>query len=345
MPGRLKRIGKNAALSLVAVLVAVALCELAIRTFAPQRTLFPRYVVSEEYPIAFPPNARLVNARGDRWKFVYTTNRLGKRGPFIPVSEARDRTAVVVLGDSFTFGMGVPDPDTYPQAMRRRLGPEYAVVNGGTGGWGIDSEIKWYHRQGRRYDPDHVVLQFTANDPWDFAGVTTVEDGDFRFHPAPGDKPAWQRWLSSTGFIQNSHLYVLARRVYDRLSAPPEAGAAAGGGGDDAAVDRQERYVRMLRLFAEELNREGIRLLFVSVTQRREEPSRYIYDLELYPVIEEAVRRLDADGTLEFVELPLDRMQGHPGSPQGHQWGPEHHGIVGRAIADAIIAGADEPGS
>ena len=93
--------------------VAILLAELAVRVFLPQTTLYPRYVDSPDYPIMFPANAKIIHAQGGRWRFEYNTNRLGHRGPYVSPSGTDQTIAVVALGDSFTFGVGVNDDEVY----------------------------------------------------------------------------------------------------------------------------------------------------------------------------------------------------------------------------------------
>ena len=187
--------------------IAVLAAELAVRIFLPQVTMFPRFVDSPDYPLALPANAKIVNAQGGRGSFEYNTNQLGLRGPYLSPSEKDHTIRVVALGDSFTFGVGVNDDEVYTHPLSEFLGPEYSVINGGMGGWGLDAEIKWFFNEGAPHQPRIVTLQFTQNDPFDVFGVTTVEDGQFTFHPNPNVRPAWQLRLSRSSLLQKSHLY------------------------------------------------------------------------------------------------------------------------------------------
>lgn len=322
----------------VALFVGVLLAEFLVRLAAPQVTMFPRYVTSSDYQIEMARSAEIHHRRGRMWDFTYRTNEIGRRGVYIPPEELTGKAVVTVLGDSFSFGIGVEDDEVFSAQLDRLLGGAWHVVNGGMSGWGLDSEIKWYYEVGAPYRPEAVVLQFTANDPWDSGtGVTTLNDGgDFAFHPYDVRKPAWQEWVSQSGLLQRSHLFSLFRSIQsagggqDAGVADPEAAAAA----EQVRREVQERYSSLLRAFAARLSAEGTSLFFVSVTHR--EDGSYIYDLENYPMIRAAVERLDADGLMTFVQLPLDRMDPLEGSPEGHQWGPDHHRIVAETLAEAL---------
>ncbi len=334
----------NVLLVIAFSVLAVLSAELALWFLYPQTTLFPRYTDSPDYPIAFPENAELVHSQGSRWKFVYNTNELGRRGPYLQMHGEYKTTNVVALGDSFTFGIGVNDNEVYTSIMSKRLEGGYAVVNGGMGGWGIDSEIKWYFRTGSQYQPKYVVLQFTANDPGEsFTGITKIENGEFAFYPITVTKPSWQLFLSRSRIIQTSQLYGLLRHAYDRYTAqdpfaaqrdsPPKVSAL------ETKLDRaQANYAEMLRLFAGKLHDQDVELIFLSVTHGHKEANAYHYDLDHVPHIAQEVKRLEAEGMLHFLDLNLVEMSKYPGSAEGHQWSAAHHRLVGEDIARTIRA-------
>lgn len=322
-------------------LITVLVSEFALALVYPQKTLFPRYVDSAEYPIELPANSRLVNAQGSLWEFVYNTNELGRRGPYFPPSENYDTTNVVVLGDSFSFGIGVNDDEVFSQKMSEQLGSEYAVINGGMGGWGIDSEIKWFYSVGMPYKPKYVVLQFTSNDLYDsHTGVTKIEGEEFKFYPYDVKRPAWQLFISDSSVLQTSHLYSLVRTAFDRINAP--AASVDKGSENHAkkkkgeANNRQLYYLKFLELFAQKLNQQGVELIFVSVTHQSKDKG-YRYDIDKFDLIKQVVERLDTSGALHYVQLPLDEMEKGLVSPEGHQWSAMHHKLVGQALADTII--------
>lgn len=340
-----KSVLQNLSLIFVFTLITIVVCEFAVRQLLPQETLFPRYIDSAEYPIEFPENSRLVNAQGNRWEFIYNTNELGRRGPYHSSADNYDTTNVVVLGDSFTFGIGVNDEETYTQTMSEQLGREYAVINGGMGGWGIDSEIKWFYKVGASYKPKYVVLQFTMNDVFArYSGITRIEKGEFKFYPYRVKRPAWQLFVSNSSLLQNSHLYVLFRTAYDHLqtlSAPADKGNKGSKDHIDEKKSRTNKaqlyYVKFLDLFATELNKQGIELIFISVTHMAKASQEYRYDLDKFSIIKQAVKRLENTGALHYAQFPLEKMQTLPGSPEGHQWGSAHHELVGRATANTIV--------
>lgn len=93
-------------------------------------------------------------------------NSLGLRGPELVVPRPEGLRRVLMLGDSFTFGLGVEDDGApFPALLDRRLRPRsIGVVNGGipgslTGDWGA-----LWRRAGERVDPSAVVAVFFLRD-------------------------------------------------------------------------------------------------------------------------------------------------------------------------------------
>ncbi len=85
-----------------------------------------------------------------------------------------DTFRIIVLGDSFTFGEGVYDPeDLYTALLQRRLNQRYRdvyknikieVVNLGVGGFTTLNELEFLMDTGIKFQPNMVILQFLSND-------------------------------------------------------------------------------------------------------------------------------------------------------------------------------------
>lgn len=111
-----------------------------------------------------------VNIPGVRVEDLYapgrtvTINAQGFRGERdVTVSVPDDRVRIVCSGDSFTFGYGVGDGDTWC-AQLEELAPALEVVNMGQGGYGLDQIYLWYLRDGRQLDLDIHLVAINAHD-------------------------------------------------------------------------------------------------------------------------------------------------------------------------------------
>jgi hypothetical protein len=88
-----------------------------------------------------------------------TINAKGTRGAEHAYEKPPGRARVVMLGDSIGYGAGVKDDETFSALLESRSG-RYDVVNLSVGGYGTDQELIQLEREGLRYHPDVVVLNF-----------------------------------------------------------------------------------------------------------------------------------------------------------------------------------------
>ena len=124
------------------------------------------------------------NPRGyfdERGGVEMRVNRLGLRGPEI-ARQKPDRTLRVLgLGDSFTFGVGVRDDDTFLHKLETRLSTRTPcqVLNAGTQGYNTrDQQLTLEHRW-LELEPDIVLVVFYLNDVYrDEAAVSFWNNGE-----------------------------------------------------------------------------------------------------------------------------------------------------------------------
>jgi hypothetical protein len=93
-----------------------------------------------------------------------STNSMGFRSlSEFELHAPEDRTRIIVLGDSFTFGDEVSDSEVYTHVLAGLL-PEAEVLNLGVHGYGHDQMYLLLQHEGPRLDPDVVVLGFVYVD-------------------------------------------------------------------------------------------------------------------------------------------------------------------------------------
>jgi lysophospholipase L1-like esterase len=109
---------------------------------------------------------------GVRGTFVGARVKIGAHGGRGAPAESRDDGAirVVGLGDSITFGWGVPEHATFLGQLRRRFrsahpgGPPLEVVNMGVPGYNTYQEVEAFLSQAASLRPDIVILFLCDND-------------------------------------------------------------------------------------------------------------------------------------------------------------------------------------
>ena len=106
--------------------------------------------------------------RAFEWRAFSRINADGLRDEEHARAPTRGVPRVLILGDSFVEGMQVPLEKTFAKRLQAKLaedGRRVEVVNAGFSGFGTDNELLFFEADGRRYQPDLVLLGFTvAND-------------------------------------------------------------------------------------------------------------------------------------------------------------------------------------
>lgn len=92
-----------------------------------------------------------------------THNALGYRGHEISREKPPGVRRVLVLGDSFTYGIGVADDETFSARLERAV-PGLEVLNTGVNGYGTAQELLLLRDEGLALQPDLVLVAFFWND-------------------------------------------------------------------------------------------------------------------------------------------------------------------------------------
>jgi lysophospholipase L1-like esterase len=113
-------------------------------------------------------------------------NEFGLRGPSISREPPPGVHRVLALGDSATFGAGLPVEQTFPALLERELtersGGRWEVLNAGVDGYNTEAELGFLRERGLAMHPRTVVVGFNLND-FDYApvigplGILTLDPG------------------------------------------------------------------------------------------------------------------------------------------------------------------------
>lgn len=243
-PARTMRSAFGNLLLLVWSLVFALLAgEVLTRMFAPQILFrYPRgmYVSDPLRGYRLTPGfqGRLTAPEYDT---AFRVNGIGLREDREFAPKATDTTRILVVGDSFTAGVGVERSEAFEAILEAALQGELAprgvqVIAGGVPSYSTREAAIYLKREGLRLEPDLVLLAFfVGNDIVDNARSTrnTVVNGDLTSgEPPSGVLPLWVRALLS----RHSHLYHLVWPYQRRVL------------GDDK--QERESGVRSIRVFA-----------------------------------------------------------------------------------------------
>jgi hypothetical protein len=169
-------------LALSRLLLAVALAKVLLAVGSLALTLLGVEVALHvmDPPLARPRMTQIhVASPTFGWELVPGATGLGQLGESYRISSAGLRdvehpngrrpgtTRIAVIGDSFTFGMGVDLEDSYPKQLERLLNrerPAYEVINFGVIGYNMWQYNEVLARKVLAYAPDLVVLGLFEDD-------------------------------------------------------------------------------------------------------------------------------------------------------------------------------------
>lgn len=163
----MRRIAGNLLVLIVSVAVSAAIGEAALRSIVslPLPRVEPE-VRYQHHPV------RRFTLRPDQESYTYgqpvTIDRLGFRSNSSARGDAATAPVVFGLGDSFTFGLGVRDGETWPAQLegilRAQSGRTVSVVNGGTISYGVFQEFDVLRSAASTFRPVVVVHGLYWND-------------------------------------------------------------------------------------------------------------------------------------------------------------------------------------
>lgn len=123
------------------------------------------------------PNTEFTNARVE-YHYQHRFNEAGLRE--LPLDSFSGKRNILVIGDSFTEGMGAPADSTGPAALQyflQRAGFPHRVINAGVSGSDLYFGYRLLERLGPKLHPELVILHLNSSDAFD----VIVRGDDMRF--------------------------------------------------------------------------------------------------------------------------------------------------------------------
>lgn len=149
--------------------------------FADQGVVMGEYVPGAIFKCVYASDSR--GYFDDDSGVVMTVDSLGMRSRGVDTSPQKpaDVCRILLLGDSFTFGVGVRDGDTFARGVERALNgagpPRIEVLNAAVQGYNTRDEVLYLEQQWLPLvDPDVVVIVFYVNDA--YSDDTILNNGE-----------------------------------------------------------------------------------------------------------------------------------------------------------------------
>lgn len=114
---------------------------------------------------------------------VNRINQHGLRGKAIAKVKPSETYRILFLGDSFTFGEGVGEDETFCSRIETSLNaftrgrPRIEVMNAGVSGYNTRDEVAYLERRWLEFGPDLVIVVFYLNDAYDDARFAPLITG------------------------------------------------------------------------------------------------------------------------------------------------------------------------
>jgi len=153
----------------VSVVCLLLLAELGLRLVGGSVPSFVSFEFHPDLAGDFAPGRKLTDTLIRGLPYHVTTNSQGLRATRELDPHEGRAVRVLCLGDSFTFGVGVNDNETYPAQLEAILKAKYPgrsieVLNAGMPFFDVIDELDYWEQKGRLLRPDLVVCQFFYND-------------------------------------------------------------------------------------------------------------------------------------------------------------------------------------
>jgi len=196
---------------------------------------------------------------------VVSTNSRGIRGAReYAVPKPPSVARIVALGDSVTYGVGVPDDATWPAQLEAAL-PGTEVVNLGEPAYAHDQMYFALSDDGLAFQPDAVILGFYANDLLRDE-LTFYCSEKPRFTLTPGgwqieNQPVPSPWDAYDRYRRLPLVYAIPHVLFDALTQP--------------ALDEhsgEERATEIFRRMRQLTEAAGARFIIVNMPDHVEEP-------------------------------------------------------------------------
>lgn len=256
-------------------------------------------------------------------------NSLGLRGGEIARAKAPGVRRVLVVGDSFVFGVGVDEARLLTSQLGRLLGPAVEVVNMGVSGYSTDQELLLFEDVGAALGPD-LVLLFAVDNDFEGNARDFMYQAYYKPYFAPADglalrnvpvPPLTRAQQARLWLGRRSNLWNAARSRW----APFQVATPMATTDDELGLMHE-----LLRLFRRRVDAAGATFVLFNTGHRGERT----------PLFQELRPRLRRDG---FRFLGLEGTMGEARATSGRwdfgrdtHWNVDAHRLAAQVVAEYL---------
>jgi lysophospholipase L1-like esterase len=219
----------HATLAGVVLIVLSVLCAGTLAEALTRLVLTVRGHYPQKDPIlhhSLKPHAQMKRVESE-FQVVYRINRHGLRDEEIRLPKPPQVFRILMVGDSFTFGVGVELHATFTKQLEALLnqpgsGGHYEVLNGGCSSYSPILEYLFLVQKGLALAPDLVILNYDLSDVQDDYQYSQIAEFDrdgrpLRVHPLNVQwyyREERKRFRSALPLLERSALYQGLREAY-----------------------------------------------------------------------------------------------------------------------------------
>lgn len=175
---------KRLIFSAIWTLMLLIVAEMALSRIFPQRifnsfgSINRCFKADDILYVLHKPNSVCIN-KSREFDVTMHINEQGFRTTSHPIIDTA--SSILLIGDSFTFGHGVKDEESYPavfESSLRSTGNSVNILNAGISGVGLDWYYLFLKEKAKKYKPSAIVVGFfLGNDMFDHLYFdTTIRD-------------------------------------------------------------------------------------------------------------------------------------------------------------------------
>ena len=217
----LKKWLQNIGTMLLSTFVMLLICELVVRFFFAQELAPVKFMYDKDIGLIHVPHLKGSEYFPGVYDFDFSNGENGFRTTTKnPIPDFVNKK-VMLIGDSFTYGKGVNDEETFAYRLQESLLKDsFEIINAGVEGRGTDYSLRAYQLYKDEYQPNTVIYFAHYNDLAD-----NIREGYFEvvndstltpktFENFTGGKKEMLRksklynWL-----ISHSHFFALIKKV------------------------------------------------------------------------------------------------------------------------------------
>ena len=280
------------------------------------------------------PNLKSPNNFGPGLSVTHSADGMRIHRPVTPALAPGERR-IVCSGDSFTYGSGVADSETYCAQLEKEI-PSVVTLNMAQQGFGIDQAYLWYKRDGGKYPHQVHLFGFIWNDFermalrsfWGYKKpILRMKDGKLTVDNVPVPK-----WTGSTRWSQTAPL-MPELRLLEAVQRNVDMGDSAKLARIDAQVwDEAEAVFRDLDQLNKSRGSKLVLLYLPTVTDldpgaydvRRAKLAKFSQESGIALIdLTNDVRKVDPDSSDWFYITPRElevRGSGGHYTAKGHRW-------------------------